>query len=315
MENVSTMSALDFPPEVNVMMMKKLSLVNLLRLYNACSEFAELRFEKSLEKAMGNITLTQLCQLYAELPTKKQQNLCFHKQVIDRLETNTFNEVVHLYMRPENEDFFSNNKILESFGNQIILVEESDMHYTSDFWSCCKILLEKIEGEIFLKLVGIDADQLWNGNEGINFRSRVKYLVTNGGYGSNIFPNLVFMYFISENSYNLVNHLIITNLHNGVDATKKMISIMKSNVLQGTKQNLVSTLPILEARIALHGYNGWFKCEHCQTGSRRLEDGVFFLSNPYTGQLVHIPKLADTFFMSRFVLREEPWPKCVYCVI
>ena len=106
------MSALDLPEEDTVMM-KKLRLVDLLRLYtvpdllrlySARSEFAELRYEKSLEKSTENITLNQLYRLYSGAMTENQRNQCFHEQVMLRLEVNTFNEVVDLYMRLENKD-------------------------------------------------------------------------------------------------------------------------------------------------------------------------------------------------------------------
>ena len=265
------MSALDLPPEVTVTMMKKLRPVDSLRLYSAGAQFAELRYEKSLEKSMENITPSQLCQLHAELPTTNQKNQCFHKQVMDRLEKDTFNELVHLYMRSENNDFLSNNKILVSYGNEIILVEEPNMPYASDFWSCCKNLLEMMDGEIFLTLVGIDEEQLWDGNDGINFRSRVKYLLSIDGLRTfKHYPNLVFRYFYS--SRNLYDNLMIANPHNGVDTMKFIISIMKSNVLQGARKQLESALPIIQARIA-HQHDGWFYCDHCGTGSYRGREG------------------------------------------
>ena len=145
-EHSSTMSALDLPEEVTVMM-KKLRLVDLLRLYtvpdllrlySARSEFAELCYEKSLVKSTENITLNQLYKLYSEAMTENQRNQCFPEQVMDRLEINTFNEVVALYLKLENKDIFSNNKILETFENQIIQIinpELQDAHHKSEFWS------------------------------------------------------------------------------------------------------------------------------------------------------------------------------------
>ena len=256
MENPSELSVLDFPPEVTIMIMKNLKLVDLLKLFSLRSEFAELRYEKSLETFMGNITLNQLCQLYSEATTENQRNQCFHKQVLDRLEIDTFNEVVHLYMRQENNEFFSNGKILESFGNQIILVEEPDMHYTSDFCGCFKKLAEKIDGEIFLIGVGnINAKQLWNGWKGFNIRRKVKYLVKVGKALPTHFPNLAFKYRTHGYGPHQYHYLKAPSL-NCIDTTRKLISMMKSNVLQGARQNLESTLPLIQAKLALHEYNG-----------------------------------------------------------
>ena len=66
---------------------------------------------------------------------KLLNNPVFHKQVMVRLTAFTFNKVVHLLMKPENEDFFSNDKNLKAQQNQIILVEEPEIRYDSDFWS------------------------------------------------------------------------------------------------------------------------------------------------------------------------------------
>ena len=169
------MSALDFPLEVTAMMMKKLRLVDLLRLYNSRSEFSKLRCLKALEKSMGTITVSQLCQLHAEFSTTDQKNRCFHKQVLDRLEKDTFNGFVHLYMKPENEEFFSNNKILETYGNKLVLVREPDMIFSEewqisggDFWNCFEKLVEKIEAEErFLKVRDVDVN--FNGQNFIDY--------------------------------------------------------------------------------------------------------------------------------------------------
>ena len=73
MENSSTISALDFPPEITTMM-KNMRFMDFLRIYNARSEFDKCCYEKSME----NIT-AQLYRFYTELPTTNQINLCYHK--------------------------------------------------------------------------------------------------------------------------------------------------------------------------------------------------------------------------------------------
>ena len=52
------------------------------------------------------------------------------------------------------------HKILESYENHIILVEEPAMHFTSDFWSCCKNFLEKDGRRNIPGTAGIDAGEL-----------------------------------------------------------------------------------------------------------------------------------------------------------
>ena len=100
--------------------------------------------------------------LHSEATTENHRNQCFQEQVLDRLETYTFNEVIHLYMRPENKDFISNSKILETFENLIILVEQTDMRYTIDFFGCSEKLVEKINCEIFLVLICNIVEQPWS---------------------------------------------------------------------------------------------------------------------------------------------------------
>ena len=75
------------------------------------------------------------------------------------------------------EEYFYNNKIIQSIGNHIILVKKPDMHNTSDFWSFCKNLLEKIEREILLVLVGIIVEKIRDRNDEFNFRSKVRKLI------------------------------------------------------------------------------------------------------------------------------------------
>ena len=307
MENSSAISALDFPPELTVQMMKKLKLADLLQLFILRSDYAEFRFEKSLEKSMGNITLNQLCQIYSEATTEYGRNQCFHKQVLGRMEIDTFNEVVHLSMRPENEVFFSNDEILETFGNQIILVEEAGMRYTADFWGCFKKLLEKINGDIFLVLVGnINARQLWDKQEGFNIIKRIKYLFQFSEELPIILPiflpNLEFKFCLNlkYESYNLE-----ADFHNCVDTTKNLISMMKSKHVhvQRIRRTLESALPTIQTALALHQYHyqkmfvgvrhhyqGMFDCVHCGTrtylvrrrdGDRRIkgETAITILGN------------------------------------
>ena len=275
MENASAISVLDFPPEVTVMIMKNLRLVDLLRLYSAHSAFAEFRFEKSLEKSMGDITLKQLSQLYAEFATENEKNQLFHSQVFDRLKINSFNEIVHLYLEPGSQDFLSrlnpNNEILKSLGGQILLVEEPGMSYESDFWSSCKDLLEKVEGEIFLILIGIDPQQAWKGNEGENFRSRVKYVILHRTYVCPLYyrkivPNCELIYWSTLNING--NHYVNVDPRNCVDTMGRFISIMKSNVVNIARQGSESLLAFLQAKFELHQqHEGEFWCSHCRTRS------------------------------------------------
>ena len=136
MEVSFTMSALDFPPELNAMMMKKLRLADLLQLYNARSEFADFRYEKSLQNSMGFISLKELCRVYADCVTDSQRSQCFHPQVKERLKMESLKEINDLYKRRENKHFFSHENILEFLNvKKIPIDEEKDFNFAK----CCII--------------------------------------------------------------------------------------------------------------------------------------------------------------------------------
>ena len=118
---------------------------------------------------------------------------------MDKLGINSFNEVVHLHMIPQNQDFYSNNKILESMGSQIISAKETVMRYDSNFWNSCEELLEKIEGDIFPGMIGYKKlDQGKNVVRNLVIRNRVQYLILISSFNNIIFPNLVFENIFSE---------------------------------------------------------------------------------------------------------------------
>ena len=282
------MSAVDLPEELNLMMMKKLGFRDLLRLYNARSEFAELRYLKSLEKTIGNesITLDQLSQLYLETTTKNQANLCLHPQILDKLEINSFNELIHLYMKPEYKCLFSDNKLIASLRGQIIIVKETGMDNESEFWSCCAELLAKVEGEILLILMhGVSAIQVCPGIEGKDFRSRVRYFIMSDLDNDlksvrpinaemdmmSTFPNLAFKYHDKWEHINSARQWVFemnTSTLNGADTAKKLISIMKSNVLKGVREHLERNMPFIESRLIIHQHEETVDCSDCRTWSR-----------------------------------------------
>ena len=136
-------------------------------------------------------------------------------------------------------------------------------------------------------------------SEGSIFRSRVKSLITIGSCGTlNCYlPNSIFNYFIGDPSRDSAYHFQIMYPDKVVDVVRKLISAMKSNVLQGARRSLEDALPVIQARIA-HPHNRRFKCYHC---------GVISDSLGLGGRQLYIG--------SKSLRGKEPWPKCVHCAL
>ena len=269
------MYAPEFPEEIRRMMLKKLPPADLLRAYSTHEQFAQFRHDKVFEKSLENLTLEQLCQLHNESETTKQKELCFHEQVIEKLRINSFNEVVRLYMRPENNDFFSNNKILESLHGKIILVEETEIQEStlarSEFSRVCIELFEKMEGDLFLAFMDFRVE-FGSDNQKFDFRSRVKYVIysqkcdihSQVGAFMYEFPNMEVAYFNHECSINHGCHNILLNTNNNwKDNLKKLISFMNTKVLQSAIPSLEALLPMVQKRLTFTENEGIVKCDHC----------------------------------------------------
>ena len=150
------MSLLNFPPEVTLQIMLKLNLFNRINLSMTHSSIMPLCFDKSLDrKSMGTITVNELRQLYQQSRTEKERDQCFNPNILDRIQTENFNEVVHLHMDPMNDHFFTNHKILHSFKGKIVLDGETEQ-LREDFRQKFLSLIDKIEEEnIFLVFVDV----------------------------------------------------------------------------------------------------------------------------------------------------------------
>ena len=260
------MSLRDLPEELHLVMMKRLNLEDLFRLYLAYSEFNQFFYLGSLERTMGNITLNTLCQLHAQCEREDQRTQCFHQRVFDKLIISSFNEIVHLYLNPENADFFSNNKVIESLGGEILLVNEPDMDYTSEFWTCCRELLETIQGEILLVLVHVDPNQLWYSDEESNFRSRVEYLIVIADgrryETSKKFGKRKFSYALSVYDGNYDHALGVAALSSWENITSKVMSskVMESPSVERYRRNLDHLISKLHA----NGESTILRCRICR---------------------------------------------------
>ena len=355
----SATSILDIPEEVTVMIMRRLGIFDLINFCSIRSEYGEWFYKKSVQKSIGNVTLDQLCEFYAKSETEYEKNLCFHQQVLKRLEICSFNNVVRLYMKEENQHFFSNKKILDFFGSQLISMERNAYFsvrlvgpnsYTlvddssQTFWGCCRELLEKIEGDIYLAMDGVDRFLIWDRYDESDFRNRVKYLISFGCesiYSQSVFPNMIYEYRIQTNM-----HWLKANQRNSVHATRRLISkLTKSNFQKNGWRNgsskyegisiyLENLLPVLQARLDLHEHQREpICCNHCMieshsrqrsqmdrvSGEMQVEPSLTarialcsrLLENRESYELFDILDILDIIEDDETV---KPWPKCTRCM-
>ena len=303
MENSPKMYAPEFPEEIRRMILKKLPPKDLLRAYNAHEQFAQFRHEKTFEKIMENLTLDHLCELYNESETTEQKELCFHEQVIEKLRINSFNEVVRLYTRPENKDFFSNNRILESLHGQIILLEEPEAQEStlakSEFWGLCVELFEKMKGDLFLTFMDFHME-FGSGRRGYEFRSRVKYVICAENkcnhhicitHVRNEFPNMEVIYLYIDCNVNHTCHSLILNTNNNCkDNLKKLLSFLNNDILQTARQSLEALLPMVQKRIASAGNEEVITCDHCPLKSQLSKEGILFMQTKPFGSKAQVTK-------------------------
>ena len=156
------MSLLNFPPEVTLQFLQKINLFQRInvcmthpRLFG-CHSKKPLCFDFTLDiKSKATISLKELQQLYQQSRTEKERDLCFDPKILDRLRTN-FNEFVYMDMVPENNKFFANQKILQSFKGQIVIESEKDK-FSDDFYSHFLSLISRMEGNLLLIFVDLEA--------------------------------------------------------------------------------------------------------------------------------------------------------------
>ena len=147
------MSLLNFPPEVTLQIMEKLSLFNRTNLSMTHPRIMPLCFDRLLDrKSKKTITVNELRQLHQQSKTDKERDQCFNPNILDRIRMKNFNEVVHLYMDPKNDKFFSNQQILNSFQGKIVL-ESEKKQFSRNFCKKFLGLIDRVEGNVYLVLV------------------------------------------------------------------------------------------------------------------------------------------------------------------
>ena len=121
------MSLLNFPSEVSLQLIQKMKLVDRINLSITHTRLSPLCFDRSLQrKSTEALTLNELRQLYEQSRTENEKDQCFKSNVLNRVVIKNFNEVVRMYMDPNNKLFLANGKVMHSLKGQFILVREKE---------------------------------------------------------------------------------------------------------------------------------------------------------------------------------------------
>ena len=144
------MSLLNFPPEITFQIVQKLNLFNRINLSRVHARIMPLCFDRLLDrKSKRTITINELQLLHQQSRTENEREQCFNPSVLDRIRAKNFNEVVHMHMKPENNQFFANQKILHSFKGNIVIASENEK-FSEDFYEKLLFFIDRVEGDILL---------------------------------------------------------------------------------------------------------------------------------------------------------------------
>ena len=153
--SISTMSLLNIPAEIILKVLNKLKLNDRINVCRSHPNFFPLCLDRLFDlKVKKSISLYELYKLYQQSRTEKERDQCFDPKILDRLQIDSFNEVVHLDMDRESKDFFSKAMILQSLKG-CILVKNENEQFSPDFYQHFLDLLDKIEGNILLAFTNV----------------------------------------------------------------------------------------------------------------------------------------------------------------
>ena len=294
------MSLLNLPFEVTLQLLQKMSAYDRInvcmthpRLLTICSDRLLVR------NSTKTISLNELRQLYQQSRTEEERDQCFNPKILDRLRTNNFNELVHMYMDPGNDQFFANHKILHSFKGNIVLESENEQ-FSEDFYQQFLSLIERIEGNLFLTFVDVKEyrnDYAERCAQTLSKKLKRGEKVFLMDFNEKLIHFLIGNHADDVKHYLAVNHYILRSkqlscykydrdcqdrrrgiIHipktNGSRNTETMISMINGDRFLAPKQCLVNALPLVKAA-ELRG--GWRNnmCGNCwsqegSVGSDRL---------------------------------------------
>ena len=167
------MSLLDLSPYISLDYMRKLSLFNRIKLYTVNSRLGRLCFDRTVErKPMETISLNELHQLYENSGSEKEKNRCLDHVVVKRLRTKNLNEIIHLYMNPDNEEFFTNQNIQKFLKKGPLVLEGENDNFSAAFFEKFLDLLDKTEGDLLVALLYIKSFENLNADRFNNIITR-----------------------------------------------------------------------------------------------------------------------------------------------
>ena len=287
------MSLLNFPPEITLQVLQKVSLYDRINLCRTHPRLLPLCFDRLLDRnSAATISLKELRQLYQQSRTEEERDQCFNPKILDRLRTNNFNELVHMNMDPENHKFLANHKILHSFKGKIVLESENEK-FSEDFYEKFLSLIDNMKGNLLLIFVdvkeyGNDYAELCAQTLSRKMKRGEKvFLMETKSYDDDpeskidecLKNKCIFFSITGENSQHrtqeldseLYYFLKIPKTISGVNI-ETMIAMMNEDRFAAAKQLLVSVLPLVKAA-ELRGGGRNIGCNNCYALEGSLDDG------------------------------------------
>ena len=305
------MSLLNFPAEITLQIVHKISLLDRINLSRVHSRMLPLCSDRLLDRnSTKTISLNELHQLYKEARTEKERDACSHPKILDRLRIKNVNEVVYLCMDPKNEQFIAKHNILQSLKGKIILKGESEK-FSDIFFQTFLDLINRLDGNLFIAFLDVNFESFENMDlTDIGIIMSNKLELGDEVYVVNYYKNIqvsnddiVWDILLAMDDYftiyydsgwhkcELRNHYIHLDIETSVENTKTLISMMDNDIFLELKQHLVKQiLPILEERTATW-QQGTTLCGSC--------DAETDLNSTRIGLRVHQPD----------------WSNCTDCVL
>ena len=238
---------------------------------------APLCFDRSIEIfSTESITLDELKQMYKRsvLETKK-----YSYTYLRKLQIKNFNELVHLHMNPENEQFISDistKKLLQCLKGKIILDGKNE-NCSTLFFQKFLDLLAQVEGNILLVFVNIEPE-IKNMDYALYLHTMLQkngrgdttdIIYLNANFNNKMPLDVAFSFSYGMNESNKMVglcHVRISPRENSVAKTKQVIEMIdEDDSLLECKQHLVNKiLPLVEKR-EIPESEEFLNCESCES--------------------------------------------------
>ena len=287
------MPLLDLPDEIILQIFEKLNLVDRINLSRTHTRLSPLCFDRSLQRKLTEtLTLNELCQLYEQSMTENEKDQCFKSNVLDRLLIKNFNEVVHLYMDPKNENFVANGKIMHYLKGNFVLERET---FSGTFVEQFLCMVEKAEGTILLAFVDVSNFDVCERKSEQHAKRCAQILSSKLERGQKVyfiefckkmrfgkscamqildFMHSPFKFTITHRSFKLFDavrdHRVSIDERNSVENTKELIDMINGDSLTEVKQHLEKVLALVEAAALSVGERD-ITCPNCRGASKVVQ--------------------------------------------